>query len=100
MPKKWTDERINKLKQEYNEKGADIPELLEVFTRNAIWIKARALNLKYEGKPKKRINVPKDELVDLYIHQKKSTTEIAKIYNCSFGTILTRLKEYNIPKRK
>ena len=48
----------------------------------------------------KKIKIPKEELNELYINQKKSTTEIAEIYNCNWGTILKRLKEYNIPIRK
>jgi hypothetical protein len=100
IPRKWMDERINLLKLEYEEKGTDIPELLEVFSRNAIMIEARKLNIKCQKKTQKKINISKTELVELYTNQKKSTTQIAKIYNSNFGTILARLEEYNIPIRK
>jgi len=100
LPKKWTDARINLLKQDYEKKGTDIPELLKVFSRNAIMIAARNLNIKCQKKNPKKFNISKEELVELYEKQKKSTTQIAKIYNCCFNTIIARLNEYNIPIRK
>jgi hypothetical protein len=100
IPRKWTDERIHKLKQDYKQKGTDIPELLEIFSRNAIMIAARNLNLKCHKKINKKFDISKDELVELYTNQKKSTTQIAKIYNCSFNTIVSRLEGYNIQIRK
>lgn len=38
-------------------------------------------------------------LIELYINQKKSTTEIAKSYGITYATIWNRLKSYNIPIR-
>jgi hypothetical protein len=47
-----------------------------------------------------KIILPKQELYNYYINQKKSSTEISKIFNCSRNTILRSLSMYNIPKRK
>lgn len=45
---------------------------------------------------KKQFNIPKEELVQLYTVEKRTTTEIAEMYGCSDGTILNRMKTYGI----
>jgi transposase len=52
-----------------------------------------------EGNPEK-IVIPKEELFKLYVEQKKSANEIAKIYNVAHTTILDKLEKYGIEKRK
>lgn len=44
--------------------------------------------------------IPKDKLIDLYLTQKQSTRDIAKIYGCSNNYILKTLKKYEVPIRK
>jgi len=44
--------------------------------------------------------VEKEKLVNLYCEQKKSSGELAKIFNVSKRTALNWLKFYNIPRRK
>ncbi|MDM5198965.1 hypothetical protein QUF79_13125 [Fictibacillus enclensis] len=44
-------------------------------------------------------NIPKEELIDLYINQVMSIADIGKIYNCSRTAVTNRLKENNIPIR-
>jgi len=43
-----------------------------------------------------KITIPKNELVRLYYKQKKSKYEIGKIYNCSFKTVLNRMREFGM----
>lgn len=48
---------------------------------------------------RRKIEIPKDRLWELYIGQKMSTTEICKLFDCQRQTIIRRLKEYGIPVR-
>lgn len=50
--------------------------------------KLGAINIKREWKSKKTINLPKDEIFDLYYNKKLPATKIAPLYNVSFSTIL------------
>lgn len=43
--------------------------------------------------------IAKEDLECLYLVEKKSTTEIGTMYNCSAATIVNRLKEFEIPIR-
>lgn len=50
---------------------------------------------------RKKIHIPKEELLKLYYEQKKSKYEIAKIFNCTSVTVLHRMREYkldNLPR--
>lgn len=46
------------------------------------------------------IHIDKEELYDLYITQNLSLKTIAKLKHCSHPTILDRIKENNIPRKK
>ena len=41
----------------------------------------------------------KDDLINLYVNQKKSSTEVGKILGVSYATVCTRLKEFGIEAR-
>lgn len=43
-----------------------------------------------------KITIPKSALIRLYYKQKKSKYEIGKIYNCSFKTVLNRMREFEM----
>jgi len=43
-----------------------------------------------------KIQIPKKKLVKLYYEQKKSKYEIGRIFNCSFKTVLNRMREYEM----
>lgn len=45
---------------------------------------------------RKRIIISKKELQKLYYKENKSKYKIGKIYNCSFSTILNRMREYGL----
>ena len=45
---------------------------------------------------KKNYDIPKDELEELYLNQKKTMQEIAEIFNCSRDTIRERIIENDI----
>lgn len=47
-----------------------------------------------------KVDIPKDELYDLYIVQNLREEEISKIYNTTKGTIRDKLRYYNIEKSK
>jgi len=48
---------------------------------------------------KKRIKIPKKDLIELYGKKKIPPSEIAKKYNCKLVTVLNRLREYRIKIR-
>lgn len=48
---------------------------------------------------KKKIEISRNELYDLYITEELNTMECSKILNCSAMTIWHRLREFNIPLR-
>lgn len=48
---------------------------------------------------KKLANLTKDKLIDLYINNKKSLEDIAKIYNVSRVAVYKRLKKYAVKQR-
>ena len=56
-------------------------------------------NSKYKNKPKNAIYKNKDWLYNIYIINKKSSVEIAKICNVYHSTVLRQLKKYNIKRR-
>jgi hypothetical protein len=43
--------------------------------------------------------ISKDELIELYVNQNKTTTQIAENLNITYGTVWARLKEYGIPRK-
>jgi hypothetical protein len=45
------------------------------------------------------LNIPKNKLKDLYIHQFLSSYQIAKVFSCSQAVIMNRLREFKIPTR-
>lgn len=49
--------------------------------------------------PTPKINIPKDQLENLYLHKRLSTDAIAEIFHCNHVTILNYLKLYGIPRR-
>lgn len=47
----------------------------------------------------RKIDIPVDQLKDLYKRQKLSVLKIARLFNCHHSTILDRMKEYHIKRR-
>ena len=52
-----------------------------------------------EGKKANYINIDIDNLKDLYYNQKKSLTEMSKIFDCSLTVLINRMNAYNLPRR-
>ncbi|MBN1813538.1 MAG: hypothetical protein JXA14_16995, partial [Anaerolineae bacterium] len=48
---------------------------------------------------RREIEIPPEELQELYVAQELSSIEIAPRYGCSWQTIVNRLREYGIPIR-
>ncbi len=48
---------------------------------------------------KKKIKIPKEDLVELYEKRKLAPSKIAKVFGCKMTTILNRLREYKIKVR-
>jgi len=46
-----------------------------------------------------RIHIDKNELQRLYLSEEKSAQELAKTYNVSITTIISRLREYGVKTR-
>lgn len=51
------------------------------------------------GSKNKALNIPKDELYDLYINQKMTSKEIGEIFNCHSKSIRNYLHKYGIEVR-
>ena len=62
-------------------------------------IPIRPLSETNKNKHRKGLNLDKDLLNNLYTNQEKSIRKIAKILNCSSGTVSNYLHKYNIPIR-
>jgi hypothetical protein len=45
---------------------------------------------------RKKIDIPKEELIRLYYQEKKSKYKIGAIYGCSFATVLNRMRDYGL----
>ncbi len=58
-----------------------------------------SLSDKRKGGICRNVCIPKSLLLHLYLDEKHTTLEIAKILNCSQDTICRRLKSYDIPRR-
>ena len=52
--------------------------------------------MSYNSFMRKKIFIPKKELISLYYNKKKSKYEIGRIYNCSFKTVLNRMREFGM----
>ena len=90
--------RNNRIIELYN-KGITINQLAERFglTRHVITNVLKKEGL-YQSKPKK-ISIDKDLLYQKYIEEELSLKECASLFDVSYGSIRTRLLEYNIPIR-
>ena len=49
--------------------------------------------------PQRRLNLDKNQLIELYLHQRLTLKEIAKVLGCSYYTVRNYLVEYGIPLR-
>ena len=63
------------------------------------WLKKHDIPIRKSGRPKK-FNVPKEELERLYITNQQSIEKISKAFNVSYFTVLKRIKEYELLKKK
>lgn len=56
-------------------------------------------NTRLMGKPMGKFSLSRQELYELYVVQRKSTTEIAKLVGVDFTAVWQWLKKYEIPRR-
>lgn len=47
----------------------------------------------------KILNIPKDELIELYLNQHLSSRKISKLYSCAYSTIDRKVHQANLPIR-
>lgn len=57
-------------------------------------------NMSGENNHNYKYKISEDEIYNLYVFQKKSLREIAKIYGCHKSVILRRMKKFNIERRE
>lgn len=88
----------NQLKDFYERQKLSIRKLAKIYTCGATTIqrKLHKYNIRVRPSMSTKINIPKKRIKFLYEKRGKSSTQLAKIYSCSFKTILNRLREYNI----
>lgn len=51
------------------------------------------------GQAPDNMEIKKEDLEKLYIEKGYSTVQIGYMYDCSYATILNRMRQYNIPRR-
>ncbi|MCX5695885.1 MAG: LAGLIDADG family homing endonuclease [Candidatus Omnitrophica bacterium] len=85
----------------YEKKRFSIGELAKFFTcgKTTIQRSLHKYGVHVRLSMSVKIRIPKDRLNCLYVDDGKSSVQIAKMYSCTSGTILNRLKEYDIKIR-
>lgn len=92
---------LEKIKELYTCKNKTVEQIAKIFKvgETAIFNRLKKLGvIKRKGEIIK-FKLDLDKIKDLYINKKKSASEIGKIMEVSYGTILNRLKENNIKLR-
>lgn len=91
----------NRLKYFYEKEELSIRKLAKIYNCGGTTIqrKLHKYNIKVRPSMSERLHIPKNRLRFLYGEQRKTSAQLAKIYSCSFKTILNRLREYNIKIR-
>ncbi len=67
--------------------------------RNELMRKGIPLRGPIEAAAARRIELPKSQLEDLYLHQQMSGPEIAEVFGCSTAVVYQSLECYQIPRR-
>lgn len=91
----------DRLKGLYERQGLSIRKLAKIYACGATTIQRELhkYNLCVRPSMSVKLNIPKNRIRFLYEKQRKTATQLAKIYSCSFKTILNRFKEYGIKTR-
>jgi len=99
---KWIDEKKDEIISYYNYGDKTMIELSEYFgvTPSIINCRLREWGISNSDcNRRKRKNILRDDLYNLYWTEEKHPIEIAKKYNCCIQTIHNYLKKYNIKRR-
>lgn len=85
----------------YTKDGLSIPKISKIlgFSTRTIQIRINECKIKLRKPGVSPPKVSDDVLINLYVNKKYSSRKIAKIYNCSYSYIDTRIKKLNIPRR-
>jgi hypothetical protein len=62
------------------------------------WNKERLEKYRLQRKMKRKLNISRKELYDLYVHRNATLRSLPSILGCSIQTIKNLLKEYGITK--
>lgn len=91
----------NRLKYFYEKEELSIRKLAKIYNcgETTIQRKLHKYNICVRPSMSVRLNIPKNRLKFLYENKRKTSSQLAKNYSCSFKTILNRLREYNIKIR-
>ena len=92
-----------KLIELYKRRKLSIRKIAKIYPCHwtTIYRKLRAFNIEIRSPSEAatKIHISKSKLKYYYLHEKLSTCEIAKIYNCDDFTILKKIHAYNIKVR-
>lgn len=91
----------SQLEEFYEKQRLSIRKLAKIYNCGATTIqrKLHKYNIRVRPSMSVKINIPRKRIKFLYEQRRKTTTQLAKIYSCSFKTILNRFREYNIKTR-
>ena len=99
---KWIDEKKNEIIEYYNNGEKIIKEVAKFFKIPSGIINRRLREWGASNPDcnrRKRKNIPKNDLYNMYWKEEKHPREIAEKYDCSICTIHNYLKKYNIKRR-
>lgn len=70
-------------------------------SRQTLATRLREHNIKRDNGAKRPHYIPIDidTLKELYYDKKYALYDLSRVFNCSIGTIIKRMEEYNLPRR-
>lgn len=95
-----------KLENLYIKQRKTAQEIAKIFkcSKATILRRLKKYNIRMRSQPeailgKYKIIISKEKLEELYLKKRKALYQVASISKCSMGTVIRRLKEFNIPLR-
>lgn len=87
------------LKNLYLDKKLTTYNIADIYNccQGTIWTKLKGYGIKRFPNGRRSFVISKSKLKDLYIKQRLSSREIAKIYGCAYSTIDYKIREYGFP---
>lgn len=101
MSKKVINIPKRRLKNFYEKERLSIRKIAKIYNCGATSIQRELHKYNIHVRPSMsvRLDIPKNRIKFLYEERRKTAAQLAKMYSCSFKTILNRFGEFNIKTR-